>query len=166
LKGQQSLEVRLTTFADSRSIAEEVALRITGYWDKVGVRASVQNLTWSEYAEKVFREGSFDAAYGGWSFALMPDPSNAFHSKGSGNFISYSNPGADARLDSIASLGWNPDRSLPLYHRVHRLIAEDAPCAFLFSIPRYALLSNSIYYGPYVESFKFFRRINKWTVQQ
>jgi peptide/nickel transport system substrate-binding protein len=160
----QTLTIELVTYGgESGSVPALVANRIRGFWEEIGVTTNVSNPLVQEYNQRVFGDRDFDASFGIWSYFLAPNPSPTFRTKGTQNFISYSNPEVDLLLDSIPRLG--TDEKTLLYHRIHKKIADDAPYAFLYTINRYALLSTNINVGPNIEPFNFLRRINKWYIQ-
>jgi peptide/nickel transport system substrate-binding protein len=160
----QTLAIKLTTFSESGTVPGIVAERIRGFWEDVGVTATVEYLNPQEYNQRVFGARDFDASFGLWSFFLTPNLSPTFRSDGSQNFINYSNPEIDLRLDSIPRL--ETDERTLLYHRIHKMISDDAPYAFLYTIKRYTLLNTSIDIGPNVDPFNFFRRVNQWSIRQ
>ena len=89
-------------------------------------------------------EGSFEAA--AWTRSLRAidfDPKLFWHSdsarKGGYNFIGYSSPKADALMEK-GRRQLNRAERVKTFRRLYRLIAEDAPCIFMFH-------SRSRFYG-------------------
>lgn len=159
----QPLSIRLLTYKEAGLVPAQVAERIKGFWDDIGVTTNVVSFNTDEYNRRTFGEKDFDAVFGVWSFFGDPGLSATFRTGGSLNFIGYSNPELDRMLDSIPRL--ETDEKTLLYHRLHKRIAEEAPYAFLYSIHRYALLNVMIDVGPNVDPFNFFRRINEWSLK-
>jgi peptide/nickel transport system substrate-binding protein len=157
-----TLEVELTTYAEARSVAAEVANKVKGFWEIVGVKTEVDSHGWLEYAERVFKTRSFDAAFGKWEFASRSDPYQTFHSEGKFNFISYDNRIIDSLLVSVYKV--REDSAVFLYHQLHAQIADDAPYAFLYTINRRAVVTNFVDIGPNIEHWNFLRRINLWYI--
>jgi peptide/nickel transport system substrate-binding protein len=83
------------------------------------------------------KEKKFQAVIGGWSGVLEQDPHQIFCTSaisGTGdNFISYSNPKLDVLTEQARSTV-SEEQRMPLWHQVHRIIAEDQPYTFLFII--------------------------------
>jgi peptide/nickel transport system substrate-binding protein len=156
------LQIELITYAETRSVAAEVAQKVKGFWERVGVKTEVLSLTWPAYLERVFREGSFDAAFGKWEFASRADPTPTFRSNGSLNFVSYSNPVVDSLLQMTKNI--RQDSAISLYHQLHAQISEDAPYAFLYTINRRAVVTSYVDTGPNIETWNFLRRINLWSI--
>jgi ABC-type transport system substrate-binding protein len=158
----QTLEITLTTYSETRSVAARVASKIKGFWEEVGVKTSDNPLPWHEYLEKVFNQHDFDAAFGKWEFASRSDPFQTFHSTGKFNFISYKDPLVDSLLLAVYKV--REDSAIYIYHQIHAKIADDAPYAFLHTINRRALVTNLVDIGPNIEHWNFLRRINLWRI--
>ena len=143
-------------------MAAEVAQKVKGFWERIGVKTEVLSLTWAAYIERVFGQEDFDAVFGKWEFPRRADPTPTFRSDGSLNFVSYSNPTVDSllRLTNVI----RQDSAIYLYHQIHEQIAEDAPYAFLYTVNRRAVVTRYVDTGPNIETWNFLRRINLWSI--
>jgi len=157
-----TLQIELTTYAETRSVAAEVAQKVKGFWERVGVKTEVLSFTWPAYQERVFFEKNFDAAFGKWEFASGANPAPTFRSDGSLNFVSYNSPVVDSLLQLTKNV--REDSALQVYYQLHAQIAEDAPYAFLYTINRRAVVTNHVSTGPNIETWNFLRRINLWSI--
>ncbi len=79
------------------------------------------------------RQGRFDGYLGYFQPRLVPDPSAQLRSDATDrfNYGGYANATVDSLLDAALAC---PDRARarPLWNRLQRVVAEDAPFAFLF----------------------------------
>ena len=102
----------------------------------VGIEMKIQVLEWSVLLKEFIHPRRFEAILLGWNLALDPDIFDIFHSSRRGpgqfNFVSYANDEVDRLLEE-ARKEFDQKKRGELYHRVHRLIYEDQPYAFLFT---------------------------------
>jgi len=122
-----------------RQIDEVLAHALAG----AGIRARVRTIEWASLVERL-DSGSFEAA----SLASSgedpnPDPYSYWHSsqwppRGL-NSGYYRNPEADRLMDE-ARAEMDEARRMAIYHRLHRILRDDAPAIFLFnSTKKYGL---------------------------
>lgn len=108
---------------------------------KAGIDMSIKILEWNALV-KALDEQKFEAVTLAWSGDdPESDPKQLWHSEsskaGGSNFISYNNPEVDKLIDQ-ARLSPNKEKRYAMWKKVYRMIADDAPYAFMFS-GRYAL---------------------------
>lgn len=112
---------------------------------KAGIDMSIKILEWNALV-KALDEQKFEAVTLAWAGGdPEPDPKQIWHSEsaraGGSNFISYSNPEVDKLIDEARVMP-NKEKRAAIWKKVYRLIADDAPYAFMFSA-RYALYGHS-----------------------
>ncbi|MCA1611898.1 MAG: ABC transporter substrate-binding protein, partial [Acidobacteria bacterium] len=101
---------------------------------RAGIRANIRTLEWATFTERV-DAGNFDAASLAWSASdPNPDPYPYWHSsqfppRGL-NSEFYRNPEADRLMDA-ARREHDGNRRLAIYHRLHRILRDDAPVIFV-----------------------------------
>jgi peptide/nickel transport system substrate-binding protein len=92
-------------------------------------------------------DGDFEAVVSSWSADPNPDPYANWHSSQAPphglNNLSYSNPEAD-RLMEAARREFDPARRGEIYHRLHRVIHDDAPATFAFQAAQKYALSRRV----------------------
>ncbi len=124
---------------------EKVITVIKEDMKKAGIKMVIQTIDWNAFT-KALDERKFDAVIMGWGGGgVDPDPTQIWHSKsiaGKGsNFISYSNPKVDNLIASAINIMDKPKR-LVEFHKIHSLIAKDAPYIFFFE-PKYSMYAIS-----------------------
>ncbi len=102
---------------------------------KAGVNMIINIVDWNALMKAV-DERKFDATIMSWGGGYVdPDPTQIWHSKSSkgagSNYISYSNPEVDALIEKGIKILDKKER-IKVYHKIHELIADDAPYAFLW----------------------------------
>jgi len=141
-KAGRRFEFELLVSAGSaigRQIDETFAAELAS----AGIRARVRPIEWASLVERL-DSGSFEAA----SLASSgedpnPDPYSYWHSsqwppRGL-NSGYYRNPEADRLMDE-ARVEMDEARRMAIYHRLHRILRDDAPAIFLFnSTKKYGL---------------------------
>lgn len=108
---------------------------------KAGVQMNINVVDWNAFT-KALDERKFDAVIMSWGGGgVHPDPTQIWHSKsaaGTGsNFVSYSNPEADRLIEKSIYITDKKERT-KVFHKLHEIIAEDAPYIFYFE-PKYEL---------------------------
>lgn len=114
---------------------------------RVGVTAHVRTLEWATFVEKV-DAGDFAAASLAWSAVdPNPDPYYYWHSSQCApnglNDGCYRNPEAD-RLMEQARLEADAGRRAALYHRLHRILRDDAPAIFVVNPSQKYAFANRV----------------------
>jgi len=146
---------------------KRVVLAYKNYLKKIGVIVNIDFMEREAWKKAIFKKHRFDITFASWSFDDSSDISSLFHSKyqnpGQNNFISYTNKKVDQLLDfSAQTIDLEEKRSLN--HQLHKIIAEDRPYTFLWSLSHYAAY-NSKLGNVNIHPFKFFNQIETWTIE-
>ncbi|MBL0058150.1 MAG: peptide-binding protein [Elusimicrobia bacterium] len=116
-------------------LREQTAVIMQAHLARIGVKMEVRVLEWSSFIHDFVDKGNFDSILLGWSLGRDPDQYLIWHSsqRGEGryNFVGYQNPAAD-RLWEEGRRTFDPARRRLIYHRLHRMLAEDLPYIFLY----------------------------------
>lgn len=102
---------------------------------------NIKLLDWASFV-KALDERKFEAVTLAWTGGSVDnDPKQIWHSKsaqkGGSNFNGYSNPEVDRLIDQ-GRAEVNKKKRIKIYKKIYRLIAADAPYAFMF-VPKYTL---------------------------
>jgi peptide/nickel transport system substrate-binding protein len=147
-------EIEMLMPHEGGEVVEHASQLVQADLARVGLRVRLRPVDAPVYFDRIGRRRSaaMSLVQFFWDY---PDPSNLteslFHSRfirpeGSSNVSFYSNPRLDALLDD-ASRETARDARLALYHEAERIIAADAPMAFVFS----HLLIHAV--QPYVRGY-------------
>ena len=103
---------------------------------KAGIDMTIKLVEWNSFV-KALDDKKFDAVMLGWSGGSVDnDPKQIWHSasaaKGGSNFISYSNKEVDRLIDQ-GRQELDRKKRIKIYKKIYKLIAEEAPYAFLFN---------------------------------
>lgn len=117
---------------------------------KVGVDMRVRKLEWGVFLDRTHRH-RFEACLSGWSLGDDPDPFQLLHSSqgkllpsgvGAGqNDGAYSNPEVDRLIEEQQRTFDREARRRALW-RIHEIVAEDQPHAYLFASTQMAAVRN------------------------
>ncbi|MBI4212093.1 MAG: hypothetical protein HY540_05585 [Deltaproteobacteria bacterium] len=103
---------------------------------RLGIDMNLQQLEWATMI-KLVHEHDFDAVGLAWSLPLDNDPFQIWHSsqrdRGS-NAIGFSNLEVDRLLEQ-ARLEYNDEKRAAMYRQLHRILYDEQPVAFLFTMP-------------------------------
>jgi len=133
-KDGQEFRIKLVTNQGNQT-REDVATIVQSQWGKLGIKTEIQVIAWAAFLDQFVDKKNFQAVILGWSLPLDPDCYTVWHSESSGpgglNFVSYTDEGVDELIEE-GRRQFDPEVRKNIYHRIHRMIAEDAPYTFLF----------------------------------
>ncbi|MFA5353109.1 MAG: peptide-binding protein [Thermodesulfovibrionales bacterium] len=102
---------------------------------RVGITMEIKVLEWQAMLHEFIDKKRFEAVLMGWGLSRDPDIYDIWHSsktkEGEFNFISYRNPEVD-RLLLEGRQTFDMNKRKEIYNRIHAILAEEQPCAFLF----------------------------------
>lgn len=136
------------------AVTLESELRKAGFWVSIEWKDS------SGWFKAVEIEKDFDLTLGIWTFDEGANVRPLFHSMGKSNFINYKNKKMDNLLEESEQVR-DPDFLLAIQKSIHHLASEELPYIFLWTVPSYSAISNSIY-DVEIHPFNFFNSIAKW----
>lgn len=119
------------------NVSGRIAEVLQREYARLGIELRIRPLEWAALRARV-EAGEFDACLDDTEFVPPNlDPYDAFHSsqappKG-GNSGGFADPEAD-RLMEAARREMDASRRLELFRAIHRRLAEEQPCAFLFTV--------------------------------
>lgn len=143
---------------------KRVILAYKNFLNKIGVEVNVAFQEKEAWKKSVFSAHNFDITYGTWAFDDASDISDIFHSRYTqeweNNFIGYSNKQVDELIEkSLASTDHQEKRTIN--QKLHKLIADDSPYTFLWSLIRFAAYSNKLK-NIEIHPYKFFENVQNW----
>ena len=102
---------------------------------QIGVDIQISPVKWALMIEKLHKK-EFDACFLGWAMSWKNDPFQIWHGSQadvpeSSNAIGYKNPELDALIETLR-VTFDPPKQKELYQKMHRLLYDDQPYAFLF----------------------------------
>lgn len=113
---------------------------------KVGITMNIRVVEWNSFI-KLLDERKYDAVTLAWSVnSLEPDPKQIWHSSAIAppghNFVSYSDKELDRLIDQVR-VTMDAKKRIPIYHRIHEIIARDQPYSFFFNQKNYLYAVNA-----------------------
>jgi len=122
---------------NSSPIRMKIAVLLQEQWRKAGANVRIDQLELNTFGSRM-EDRKFDALLNAWH--IDPTPSSVREEwasseikKGGYNATSYRNPAFDAVIDS-AVREMNPSRSVQLYRRAYRILADDAPAMWIYEL--------------------------------
>ncbi len=132
-KGGKPFEFTLSTNQGNK-VRESMAQVIQNSLAKIGIRMNIRIVEWSVFIHKYVDERQFDAVLLAWNLSRDPDCHPIWHSSntkvGQYNFVNYKNSEVD-RLIEEGRRTFDVERRKTIYRKIHELIANDVPYAFL-----------------------------------
>jgi len=135
---------------------------------EIGIQIIFQYEVTDNYDQRLMFDRDFDMALVGWSFDPTYDISYLFHSSfirpGGGNIISYRNNQIDNLFNQFRDSNNNVMRANYM-DSIQRIIYEDIPYLFLFTIDRHAAI-NIRFVNTLIDPIYFFSKIEEWEIIQ
>ena len=161
--GGEPLSLRLFYRSGMGEQGQTVALNVQAQLRRFGIDASdpvaMDKAVWNQ---KVFSERDFDVVLDSWSFDENENIFDLFHSKGTQNFIGYSNKEIDSLL-SKAIAETDPAVKVAYMREAHRILAQEQPYVFLWSLRNYTALRREVE-SVYIQPFYYFSQFADWKV--
>ena len=155
------LTVRLVSPKGLES-AQEVAINLQSMLQQAGVLfENPRFVDEAEWKRRVWRERDYELVLSQWSFDRTEDVRQQFHSDGTRNFGSYTNPAVDRLLDEARD-SLDPQAKKTALRQVHRLVAADTPMVFLWTLDSYSAVRTEVR-NVAIHPFYFFTWIDGWT---
>jgi peptide/nickel transport system substrate-binding protein len=146
---------------------KRIVLAYQGYLEAVGVKLDLQFMDWLVWKKKVLEEHDYDITIASWSFDDASNITSLFHSSSArpwgNNFVMYKNSEVDSLLTEADATN-DPDKRRAIYHKLHTILADDAPYTYLWTLMHHAA-HNTRVSGVRVEPFSFFKHIVSWQLE-
>lgn len=160
----QPVTLRLFYRAGLGEQGQTVALNLQAQLRRFGIDATdpvaMDKAVWNE---RVFSARDFDVVLDSWSFDKNENVYDLFHSAGAQNFVGYSNPRVDELLDK-ALVEVDPAAKVAYLREVHRLLHQDQPYTFLWSLRSFTALRREVE-SAYVQPFYYFTQFPDWKLR-
>jgi len=140
--------------------AQSVAINLQSQFQKAGFRLELQFLEDIDWRNSIWRNSDFDILLSQWSFDRNEDIREQFHSNGTKNFTAYNSQTVDDLLDT-AKATRSPQVKKETLREIHRILSEDRPMIFLWTLDSYTAVSNQVE-GVTIHPFYYFTWINDW----
>jgi peptide/nickel transport system substrate-binding protein len=148
-----------------RALSAEI---IQAQLKKIGVQVHIRIIEWSAFVHQFIDQRNFEAVLLGWSLSRDPDQYAIWdsHQTGEGqyNFVSYRNEEVDRLLTAGRTTFNQPERQR-IYHRIHRILADDLPYLFLY-YPEALPVIHKRFRGPEVAAARIGWNFDQWWVPQ
>lgn len=147
---------------------KRIVLAYQGYLEAVGIKLDLQFMDWLVWKKKVLDEHDYDITIASWSFDDASNITSLFHSSSArpwgNNFVMYKNPEVDSLLTEADATN-DPDKRRAIYHKLHAILADDAPYTYLWTLMHHAA-HNTRMSGVRIEPFSFFKHVVSWQLEQ
>lgn len=157
----KTLSVALVTQSNLET-AQDVLINLQSQLQSRGVAVAPDFLTSAEWKQRVWKGHDFDLVLSQWSFDRNEDIYEQFHSKGSRNFVGYSSGAVDTLLDEARTAA-DPQAKKQAMRSVHRIIHDDLPMRFLWTLDSYSAVSVKVK-NVDIHPFYFFTWAEGWTM--
>lgn len=141
-------------------VAREVAVNLQGQLERAGIQVELIWLDAAGWGERVLKARDFDLTLSQWSFDRSEDIREQFHSQGRLNYLGYRSERVDMLLDRIRR-EVDPGARRAASMEVHRRVAQEHPCIFLWSLLQFAAFSVTVQ-DVDIDPFTFYGQVHRW----
>ncbi len=147
IEGSTGQPFRFTLiFPSSSANYQQMGRYLKDAYARAGIDMRLEPLEWTIMIQRIDQR-DFDAMTLGWSGSVEGDPYQIFHSSqigdGGDNYVHYINKELDSTLEK-ARQTMDEDQRMPLWHKVHRILHEDQPYTFLFTLKAVQFMDRRI----------------------
>ncbi len=158
-KGRRLLKVRLL-LPKSKESYRGLCLAIQSAFRKIGAKVELVWLTDAAWSNAVFKRKKFDMTLHIWNFDELSSIYPLFHSRGTRNYIGYRNRKVD-KLLLQATKTTDPVIYKAIYGKLHKILHDDLPYIFLWSLTNYSAISSRIKHVT-IHPFNYFHFASEW----
>ncbi|MEZ4743587.1 MAG: ABC transporter substrate-binding protein [Bdellovibrionota bacterium] len=152
--------------AGESEMIKRIVLAYQAYLADIGISLELQFMDWQVWKKKVLKQHDFDLTIASWSFDDASNISSLFHSSSAkewgNNFVMYKNSEVDSLLTE-ANVTNDFDKKRAIYHKLHSILAEEAPYTYLWTLQHHAAYNDRLS-GVRVEPFSFFKYVTSWNI--
>ncbi|HFD31872.1 MAG TPA: hypothetical protein ENJ28_04045 [Gammaproteobacteria bacterium] len=143
---------------------KRVILAYKNFMKKIGISIKVDFMERESWRKAIFKDHKFDITFASWSFDDSSDISTLFHSrfnqKWGNNFISYHNAEVDKLIEQ-SQKSTDHQEKRTINHKLHQILAYDAPYTFLWSLTEYAAYNKRLS-NVKIHPYQFFDDVHLW----
>ncbi|MCB9638303.1 MAG: hypothetical protein H6727_05250 [Myxococcales bacterium] len=161
-KRGKTLAVRMV-LPKSKDSYKPIVLGIQGELRKLGVNVDLVWLNDAAWSREIFTRKNFDMTMHIWNFDDLSTIYPLFHSRGSRNYIGYKNKEVDLLLRK-ATLTTDPVIYKAIYGKLHKLLHDESPYIFLWSLTNYSAISSRVKKVT-IHPFNYFHYVTGWRKQ-
>ena len=162
----QSINLKIGMLAPLNTEAPDLLSLIGNQLGEGGFKRVENKISEDEWNRQILtgQAGDYDLLVGKWSFGLVEDVNDQFHSRGGKNgkvnIFNYANPSVDtvlqeydrARTDTAAQ---------DAYHRLHATLADDLPYLFLWKLDTKSAWRTGVR-NNIIAPYHYFTEIDGW----
>lgn len=136
---------------------------------RIGISIDLLEIEFERWLTRVKYEHNFDLAFAAVVFDEAGNIAPLFLSTnarpGAENFISYNNPEVDGLIHRFRQTA-DPSERININRRLHRVLREDCPYIFLWSLNKNAAAHQKVRnFMTRVTPFSFFDYVNEWYIR-
>jgi peptide/nickel transport system substrate-binding protein len=158
-KGGKVLQVDLV-LPKSKSSYKKLVLALQGAYRKIGVKLNLVWIGTVKWRSRVFGKKNYDMTLHIWNFDDLSTIYPLFHSRGSRNYISYRSKLVDKLLRQSTKTT-DPAIYQTIFKKLHKVLHDDVPYIFLWSLTNYSALSSRIRRTS-IHPFNYFHYVHMW----
>jgi len=164
--GGQPVNLNVGMLASLNSEAEDLLSQIGNQLSASGFKRIDQKITQDEWNTRVKsgKATEYDLVIGKWSFGLVEEVNDLFHTRTGGegkmNIFNYSNASVDKILQEYEAARTDT-AAQDAYHRLHASLAQELPYLFLWKLDTRSAWRTEVR-GNIIAPYYYFTEIDSW----
>jgi len=159
----QPITLRVGMLASLDREAPDLLIQVANQLGAAGFDRMTNKISADEWDNTVMPGNSdFDLIIGKWSFGLVEEVNELFHSSGRQNLFRYKNDQVDAILAEYNDAVTDTEQR-DAYHKLHKALSIDLPYLFLWKLDTRSAWRTEVR-GNIVAPYYYFTEIDSWSV--
>ena len=159
----QPITLRVGMLASLDREAPDLLSQVANQLGAAGFDRRTSKISPTEWSNTVMAGNSdFDLVIGKWSFGLVEEVNELFHSNGRQNLFRYKNDQVDAILAEYDDAVTDTEQR-DAYHKLHKALSIDLPYLFLWKLDTRSAWRTEVR-GNIVAPYYYFTEIDSWSV--
>jgi peptide/nickel transport system substrate-binding protein len=159
----EPITLRVGMLANLDREAPDLLSQVANQLGAAGFDRLTSKISADEWDNTVMAGNSdFDLVIGKWSFGLVEEVNDLFHSKGRQNLFRYKNDQVDAILAEYDDAVTDTEQR-DAYHKLHKALSIDLPYLFLWKLDTKSAWRTELN-GVTIAPYHYFTEIDAWSV--
>ncbi len=161
--GGEPIVLKIGMLANLNNEAPDLLEYIGNQLGDAGFDRQTAKVGQDEWKQEVIPGNSdFDLVIGKWSFGLVEEVYDLFHSRGRKNIFSYQDGSVDSLLDEYDKAITDTEQK-DAYHKLHARLAEELPYLFLWKLDTKSAWRVEVQ-GNTIAPYYYFTEIDHWNL--
>jgi len=162
--GGEPITLRVGMLANLDHEAPDLLSQVANQLGAAGFDRLTSKISADEWDNSVMAGSSdFDLVIGKWSFGLVEEVNELFHSKGRQNMFRYASAEVDQILGEYEDAVTDTEQR-DAYHKLHKHLSTELPYLFLWKLDTRSAWRTEVN-GAIISAYYYFTEIDNWSIE-